>query len=299
MSHPLFRKVIPALSIVVALVAVSVAVYALTGNAPEQKLGIFLYPETILPGDPVFVTIHATSTPVEVFVDGQIVPIFLYQGVPHALYAVDFNEKVLAHEVKVVFESGEVREVPFTITPRAKIERPIGIPEKLGGNTPVASKNLVNNLARENAEIARVTSSVTQLWEDAFVLPLTNIFVTDDYGYDRATVGQTIVHKGTDFRAATGTPVVAMNAGKVVLAKEFTVYGNTVIVDHGLGVHTLYMHLSHLDVKVGDTVVRGQLLGQSGVTGYANAPHLHVSLKVGGVSIDPMVFVGFWEEVDH
>jgi murein DD-endopeptidase MepM/ murein hydrolase activator NlpD len=123
---------------------------------------------------------------------------------------------------------------------------------------------------------------------------LNNIFITDDYGYDRKTVEQTIVHKGTDFRAQVGTEVKAMNRGVIRIARTFTVYGNTVVVDHGQGIQTLYMHLSKLNVKEGDTVEIGQVVGLSGNTGYADAAHLHISVKINGLSIDPMTFIRFF-----
>lgn len=265
-----------------------------TTSTPKPP--IVLYPSVIRPGEPLFITVNATSTPTEILFDGKKVSIFRYDDIPHAVMGIDFAEKVLVHNVRVKLVDGRVLEKEVTITPREKIERSLGIPEKLGGNTPQSGKNLVSNLGKENAVLNGVRSTTTQLWSEAFRLPLEKIFVTDDYGYDRKTVGQTIVHKGTDFRAATGTQVYAMNDGRVALARTFTVYGNTVIVDHGQGIQTLYMHLSDIAVKTGSMVTRGDVIGHSGMTGYAEAPHLHVSLKVGGVSIDPMVWMEFWEE---
>jgi hypothetical protein len=261
----------------------------------EQKDTISIYPGIILPGDPVFITVHSSSTPTEILFDGRKLSLFMYQGVPRAVVAIDFNEKDLNHEVSVTLSNDEVIKVPVTITPREKIELPLGIPDKLGGNTPEASKVLVSNLAKENAEINNIETGLTQLWTERFSDPLSSIFVTDDYGYDRKTVGQTIVHKGTDFRAAVGTEVRAMNDGVVRLARTYTVYGNSIIIDHGLGVQTLYMHLSKIDVKEGDVVKAGQVIGKSGMTGYAEAAHLHISVKIDRISIDPMVFMGFWE----
>ncbi len=165
---------------------------------------------------------------------------------------------------------------------------------KICGNTPQAAQNLVKNLAAENAIINNIKSENINLWTKAFRYPLENIFITDDYGYDRATGDETIVHKGTDFRATVGTEVRAMNRGIVRIAREFTVYGNTVVIDHGLGVQTLYMHLSKLEVEEGDVVNAGTLLGESGDTGYADAPHLHISVKISAVSIDPMTFLRFF-----
>lgn len=261
---------------------------------PQVEPPISVYPSTILPGDPVFITVNATSSVEKIFLDTKSLPIFTYGGKSRAAVGIPFEEKVLNRTIRVTLTRGETLTTQLVITPREKIEKPVGIPEKLGGNTTEASKTLISNLARENGELNATPTETTQLWTSRFMPPLVTIFVTDNYGYDRKTVDRTIIHKGTDFRAAVGTDVKAMNAGKIVLARKFIVYGNTVIVDHGLGIQTLYMHLSKISVKEGDIVKAGQVIGLTGMTGYATAAHLHVSVKVGGVSIDPMTFLGFF-----
>ncbi len=257
---------------------------------------IDIYPQTILPGNAVFIRIHATSTPIEVLFDDKKIPIMYYQNKPIAVTAIPFEEKKLSHTIQTTFSDGQVILTLLTVTPREKIERLLGIPDKLGGNTTTASKQLATNLAKENTVILNVPTGDKQLWDKSFKNPLAKIFVTDDYGYDRKTVDRNILHKGTDYRAATGTAVMAMNDGVVKVAQEFMVYGNTVIIDHGQGIQTLYMHLSELKVQAGDIIKRGDVIGLSGMTGYADAPHLHISVKVGGVSIDPEVFLGFFDK---
>lgn len=255
---------------------------------------IIIKPDIILPGDPVLITVNSDSTPLVILWDNKDIPTFDYESKTRALLAIDFNEKILDHTVTVKLNNGETITRNIKITPREKIEKPLGIPEKLGGNTPRAATNLLNNLAKENLVLNTLKTSPTILWTKAFQYPLSTIFVTDDYGYDRQTVTQSIAHKGTDFRATIGTHVKAMNRGIVRIARPFTVYGNTVVIDHGLGVQTLYMHMSKLNVKEGDAVESGDVIGLSGDTGYAEAAHLHISVKINSVSIDPMTFLGFF-----
>jgi murein DD-endopeptidase MepM/ murein hydrolase activator NlpD len=256
---------------------------------------IAVLPKMILPGDPILITINATSTLSAIYFDNKKVSIFEFDGKPHALVGIDFNEKATLHTVKVSFANGSTTGQLVRVTSRPVVERPLGIPDKLGGNTAKAESELLTNLAKENSILNNVPTATTTLWSKTFVDPLASLFVTDDYGYDRKTVNSTIVHKGTDFRAPVGTEVKAMNDGVVKVAREFVVYGNTVIVDHGLGLQTMYMHLSKIGVKVGDRVVAGQAIAQSGMTGYAEQPHLHVSVKIKGVSIDPVVFMGLFK----
>jgi murein DD-endopeptidase MepM/ murein hydrolase activator NlpD len=98
-------------------------------------------------------------------------------------------------------------------------------------------------------------------------------------------------HQGADFRAETGTPVLAPNAGRVVLAQDLYFAGNTVIVDHGLGVFSYLAHLSRLGVSVGARVSRGDLLGASGATGRVTGPHLHWAVRLDGASVDPLALM--------
>ncbi len=261
-------------------------------KTPEKLFSIS--PEVIYPGDPIMITSLASSSVSTISFDAKNLSIVSFEGKQRAFVPIDFNEKALNHEVRILLSNGMIIAEPVTITPREKIERPLGIPEKLGGNTPEAEKALVNNLAKENAILNGVKTEQKQLWTEKFGLPLQSIFITDDYGYDRKTVNSTIVHKGTDFRAAEGTEVKALNDGIVKIARTFTVYGNAIVVDHGFGIQSLYMHMSKLDVKEGDKVIAGQRLGLSGKTGYAEAAHLHISVKINGVSIDPMTFLRFF-----
>lgn len=263
----------------------------------SQIAGIAIAPDNITPGDPVLVTVNASSSPIEILFDNQKLPIFEYENLSRALIAIPFEEIKMEHNVHVKLQNGMVFNKAITLTPREKIEKPLGIPEKLGGNTPAAGKALVDNLAIENQSINNIKTARTILWSKAFSSPLASLTITDPYGYNRDTVGYTIVHKGTDLRAPIGTEVRAMNSGIVRISRLYTVYGNSVIIDHGLGLSTLYMHLSELKVKEGDQVEKGQIIGLSGKTGYAEQPHLHVSIKVNGVSIDPMRFLHFFNVI--
>jgi murein DD-endopeptidase MepM/ murein hydrolase activator NlpD len=94
-------------------------------------------------------------------------------------------------------------------------------------------------------------------------------------------------HTGLDFRVTTGTPIVASNSGKIILARALYFEGNCVMIDHGQGLITLYLHLSEIKVKEGDAVEKGQLLGLSGGTGRATAPHLHFAVRWRGEYLDP------------
>jgi murein DD-endopeptidase MepM/ murein hydrolase activator NlpD len=93
-------------------------------------------------------------------------------------------------------------------------------------------------------------------------------------------------HFGVDLDGSTGDPIEAANDGTVVMVRECYASGNTVIVNHGAGLYTLYFHMSHFDVQPGDKVKQGQLLGRVGKTGRVTGPHLHWSGKIDGLYVD-------------
>lgn len=127
-----------------------------------------------------------------------------------------------------------------------------------------------------------------QLWEDPMTLPLQGP-VSSPYGVLSIYQGQVRgFHGGVDIPAEEGTPVRSAADGIVRLAEPLPISGNAVLVDHGLGVVTSYLHLSQIDVRVGQRVGRGQVIGRVGSTGLATGPHLHWGVRVNGVRVDPL-----------
>ena len=124
-------------------------------------------------------------------------------------------------------------------------------------------------------------------WAGRFVPPV-DAPVSDQFGTQRKFNGKTqSVHQGLDYHVSQGTPVYAVNAGTVILARPLFFEGNCVVIDHGQGLLTLYLHLSEFKVKEGDVVKRGQELGLSGATGRATGAHLHVAARWQGVYLNP------------
>jgi murein DD-endopeptidase MepM/ murein hydrolase activator NlpD len=124
-------------------------------------------------------------------------------------------------------------------------------------------------------------------WSGQFTAPA-KAEISAVFGAQRIFNGKTTsTHWGLDFRVPTGTPVAAMNEGTVLLARPLYFEGNFVVLDHGQGLLTLYLHLSEFKVKEGDQVKRGRILGLSGGTGRATGPHLHVEVRWQGTRLDP------------
>jgi murein DD-endopeptidase MepM/ murein hydrolase activator NlpD len=147
-------------------------------------------------------------------------------------------------------------------------------------------------MARIKSEIALkakvfASSAAQPLWSGDFRAPVTAP-ATSSFGMRRTYNGKLAsVHKGMDFRAPSGTPVRAGNGGIVVLARPLYYEGNCVVIDHGLGLFTVSMHLSRIDVKESQSVKLGEQIGLSGATGRVTGPHLHWSVRWQDASLDP------------
>jgi len=128
-------------------------------------------------------------------------------------------------------------------------------------------------------------------WAGKF-LPPVSAPVSDVFGTARTFNGEVqSVHQGLDFRVPAGTAVDALNAGTVLLARPLFFEGGCVVLDHGQGLMTIYMHLSEMKVKEGDQVTRGQEIALSGGTGRATGPHLHVAVRWQGLYLDPQMLL--------
>ncbi|MBI4824736.1 MAG: M23 family metallopeptidase [Nitrospirae bacterium] len=150
----------------------------------------------------------------------------------------------------------------------------------------------LERVKKEQEMLSRIWDVVSEkLWEGAFILPVENDILTK-FGIKRIiNLKKESIHWGIDVRGASGAEVRASNSGTVVFAEELFFGGNTIVIDHGLGIHTLYMHLERFDVSVGNAVSKGQVIGFVGQTGRATGPHLHFGVRVGNINANPVSFI--------
>ena len=163
------------------------------------------------------------------------------------------------------------------------------------GNTEARFVKINNDLRVINNQTLselRTKTSDQILWKGPFV-QLANSSVEAQfcdfrrYVYKGAQIDQQ-VHLGFDLAVTAQTPVLAANDGKVIHAAPLGIYGNAIVVDHGMAVQSLYAHLSQIEAKPGDEVKKGQRIGRSGASGLAGGDHLHFSIQVEGVPVNPM-----------
>jgi murein DD-endopeptidase MepM/ murein hydrolase activator NlpD len=166
-----------------------------------------------------------------------------------------------------------------------KIQVKLSVEGKFTEPNPEQQKQIAESQEIKKDYLNRVTPE--REWSGPFATPA-DAAISDVFGSQRIFNGKTSSpHLGLDFRVPSGTPVEAMNDGTVLLAQLLYFEGNFVVLDHGQGLLTLYLHLSEFKVKEGDPVKRGQIIGLSGGTGRATGPHLHVAVRWQGTYLDP------------
>lgn len=152
------------------------------------------------------------------------------------------------------------------------------------------SQKRLTQVREDNRTLGDVLATRTRerYWNEAFLLPVPGR-ITTRFGIGRILNGKPrSSHSGVDFAGKKGTPVKVANSGKVLLAEHFYLSGNTVVVDHGWGLSTIYAHMDRIDVREGEMMERGQVLGTVGDTGRATGPHLHFGVFIRGTKVDPL-----------
>lgn len=255
-------------------------------KAPKRE--VLFIEESIRPGDIKFINLPSAEN-VVFTCRGQDQVISRSEnrnvGVVIESYFTEF--KPFQCEVKIDEELSTV--YTFTVEERKFVEETL----RVSPRTITLSKQDQERAWSEQQVLNKIYSSSLPylLIKEPFAAPLSSK-ITSIYGvrriYNKTKRGQ---HLGTDFRAPVGVKIPATNRGKVVLARDLFYTGNTVIIDHGLDIFTVYGHLSEILVKEGDIVEKKDLIALSGNTGRSSGPHLHWGVKVQGQYVDGMVLV--------
>ncbi len=204
-----------------------------------------------------------------------------------------FDRDAGAHEVlEAELAGGKALEVPLSIKPRAWNIEHINAARQPGGASEAFMERRRPELEMIGAARARGTGA--QGWRQDFIWPVKGR-ISGRFGSQRIYRGEPgSYHSGLDITTGTsGSPFVAPADGVVVLAatSPFSLEGNLLIIDHGQGLNSAFLHASKLMVKEGDEVKRGQYIGDIGMTGRATGPHLHWSIKWHDARLDPLLFV--------
>lgn len=266
-------------------------VIALVAAAPVQQTvapaadATFHWTEAPIQGGLIHGTAPVTS--VGITLDGQ--PVAMEDGRFIAGFDRDAGPQAL---LVATLADGRRISQSLTVAARAwRIERLDTLP-RFPAPDPVMAQLRPAELAQIAAARARVTDA--QGWRQMFRWPATGR-ISGLFGAQRIYRGEPgSYHSGTDIAKPTGAAVVAPADGVVILAADhpFTLEGNLLMIDHGHGLNSAFLHLSRIDVKLGDHVRQGQAIGAVGMSGRATGPHLHWSLRWNAARLDPMLVAG-------
>ncbi len=242
-------------------------------------------PEEIRPGDIFLLTIqsgHPETVEAE-FLKKNI--LFSRSGTDEliALVPVDVNTRPGKYTISVHDQENK-QSASVTVKPYAFKSIKLTLPKGKVTLSPESQKRVEKEYILQKNIWKKKTD---RAWQGQFVVPL-DTEVSTEFGVKRImNEKKTSVHRGMDFRGKTGTPVKAVNEGTVVLSADLFYGGNTLVVDHGMGLYSVYMHLSGFNVAHGNKVEKGQIVAFVGSSGRATGPHLHLSIKLDGTSVNP------------
>ncbi len=260
--------------------------------APHQAITVTARARTRQPGELVVLTlaIPAAASTVRVHAfDRALSPARIDTTTWQVLVGIDLETKPGTYPVTIDAGSGgSATSTTYSLVVVSKTfpTRKLTVDENFV-NPPASAQE---RIARDSARLSDIWqhSSASQLWSGAFVRPVPNE-ANSAFGTRSVYNGQPrSPHSGADFLSPAGTPVKAPNSGEIVLAEDLYYTGQTVVVDHGLGLFSLFAHLSAMDVHEGDRVRTGDVLGRVGATGRVTGPHLHWMVRVGGARVDPL-----------
>ncbi|MPZ24383.1 MAG: peptidoglycan DD-metalloendopeptidase family protein [Dehalococcoidia bacterium] len=244
------------------------------------------------PGSSLVVTVRNTDLGGMVHFNERQYPLAHGDGLAWAVVGLGPDLPLGGHSLQVDLEDGN----SFSSTIEAGDAGYLVENITLSGET--SSLLTPDNAALEAQKVSEAYAVYTpeRLWAGPFMLPI-DTYITAGYGEARSYNGGPISshHKGIDFGALEGTDVAAANSGRVIMAYPLPLSGNSVIIDHGLGVMTLYAHLVRIDVEEGQLVHKGDIVGGVGTTGISTGNHLHWGLLVHGVPVNPHQWI--WTEV--
>lgn len=269
-----------------ALALLPAAVVAQRSSPPS----VTVTPAVVVAGSPELIRVTA---PDAASVDGEWLTrkIQFFQHGPEwfALAGVDVEAPLGPSTLRIV---AHINGQPVDVTQSVEIHAAhyrtgtLTVSPKFVEPPPEAQKEIEEE-SKLKAKVFASSANVP-LWQSSFRAPVL-AEATDSFGTRRMFNGKLAsIHKGADFHAGLGTPVHASNSGIVVLARPLYFEGNCVVIDHGLGLYTLSMHFSRIDVKEGQHVNTGDQLGLSGATGRVTGPHLHWAVRWQGAYLDPV-----------
>ncbi len=218
-----------------------------------------------------------------------------------AILGIDINEKPGLNKI-FIDAYGEKLEKEVVINEKEFPSKQMALSKQLDEKGYTKEKIIENVVNTDNPALNEVLTKFTPeaYFDGSFAYPLDNIKKAG-FGFgDFIRSGTDFLrHFGVDLKASDETRVYAINDGKVVLVKNLSNYGKTIVIDHGVGIYSLYLHLSSFDVSLNQQVKKKQQIALSGSTGYSTGPHLHFSIRDNKARVDPVLFIERTKDMDY
>jgi murein DD-endopeptidase MepM/ murein hydrolase activator NlpD len=288
--EPLNRSLAWTASAAATVLGTTLGLVAQSGGPP---LEITHHARDVAPGEVVRVAIATTITLRSVRAEWLRRNVRFYEVDSRrweGLAPIDLADPPGPHTMLVVAATSDGRTLrqsyALPVAPHTFPVRRLTVPPEFATPPP----EVLPRIEKERREVEAIVSRVTpeRLWTNAFVAPVPGE-ASSSFGRRSILNGQLrSPHSGTDFHAATGTPVVAPNRGRVALVGDHYFSGRTIIIDHGLGLYSYLAHLSEVSVAQDQIVERGQQIALSGSTGRVTGPHLHWTVRLAGARVDAL-----------
>ena len=269
---------------IIALVFSTLLVHAATVASPK----VIIQPEKISPGDIVTVAVKNTAGPVEGTFRGKQVYFNPTKKIFKAVIGVDLNEEPGRYPLEVKINGKKLLTDIRIVKKKYPVQR-LTLPEGM----VVLSPENEARAEREQQKIAAIWPvDSLRIWSGNFIDPLPGKRVGTPFGVRRIINNiPKSSHSGVDITADEGEPVLAPNDGVVVLVEDQFYSGHSVVLDHGQGIYTMFFHLSKINVRYGQAVMKGDTIALVGATGRATGAHLHWGVRMQGAKVDPLELI--------
>lgn len=279
------------------LLTISLPVFFLSGNVyPKEKEGSFTiswYPKDVKQGDLCVVTVRGTEGLRSVTGEFQKRSLLFYETKEkesfRTLIGMDLAADPGRYQLKISAKDGYARDIKgnrwINIQKKDFITQRLTLPKKM----VEPDKKTQVRVLKEGKRIKKLWTEVKKerLWHGGFIMPIDGEIISP-FGARRILNDlPRNPHSGVDLRAGLGAKIRCSNTGIAVLVDDFYFAGKSVFVDHGQGLYSMYFHLSQINVKPGQRIEKGEVLGLAGSTGRATGPHLHWGVRLRGARVDP------------
>jgi murein DD-endopeptidase MepM/ murein hydrolase activator NlpD len=267
-----------------------IAALAPVAELPHAHAALALPDAAAVPGGVALVPLGAAAARPSVRYGGRPVMVLARDEGYVAVVGIALGADPALPQTLAVSADGRTRELAFALQPKAYAEQRLTVAPR---HVELSPQDLARH-EKERVRLGDVLRRFSAAREPA-TLRLAQPVAgprSSSFGLRRVFNGQSRnPHSGMDFAAPAGTPVLCAAPGEVIDAGDYFFNGQTVIVDHGLGLLTLYCHLSAIDTRIGALLDSGAPLGKVGATGRATGPHLHFSVYLNAQSVDPALFL--------